>query len=175
MAHVGKLWPIAKRIDLQGYPFPWNRLPRKWFAHFSNGVGTAAAVWSGLDVVSSTQEILEDGDCYRWTYIHPTEADTFITFDWRLLLRFPSPSPTTEYSNPFDIQLTSGGILTARRPGEYLRGFGPWDLSNGWLNVNSLAPVTGIPLGTFTSLGMAWRWSSWDEQPEYHPYRWINP
>jgi len=175
MAHVGKPYPYGLQRDLQGYVYPWNHLPRKWWIEEVAHFGPLSSPWAGYKAASTLQEIIDDGDHYVYRWNLTSTGPRHITLTWGIVEDPVQVSPTTRYSNTMKWELWNGLTVLARSEVQFRRGFGPWDPTAGSLQNIGWGPLQFLPANPAETLAFKWRWASWSEQPEYHPYRYLQP
>lgn len=174
MAHFGLIGPVWTQQVIQINPHVRQAMPaRKYWLHKNTGgtTGTYGANWVGFSGLSTECDWWADDPSwfyYKWT----STIDSAFTIDMRCRLQFnPATAPTApvrfhwrsiwtawETSNEIanlEIFQSQLQMVSAPAPGTRL---GP-----GWNNV--------MPLSFWLNMPFAFHYGTWEEQPDFHPYR----
>jgi len=169
MLHQGKNFPYTLRKELKQSFFTYDNWPRKWWMSVGTGFGSKAAVWTGVTMLSDVA--VEWGPDYlpRWIFTNETDPTQQVFFDLEVRRVPIEPFPQTGFDY--------GIVIKYMNDGTFMGDSG---------NPIGIPPIP--PLKIFLDLGFFWHaltdptkfaslynsniWAAtWDEQPEYHPYR----
>jgi len=171
MAHVGKDYPHALDGSLQGYPYPFNHLARKWFLKTLSASGTIPLTWAGVEVISGTQERIA-GPGMRWRFDHPSISGSWIEINWTMAPNVLNSNSLSAYDNFLGLSLYTASVLTAYAYTRFNNTSGdPWALTGGYLRIIGWNNAQFIPPTVGNVLALGWRYATWAEQTDYHPYR----
>jgi len=171
--HVGKIAPVALYRDLQPQSGGGFWVPRCLTVRTDYGGGTFGAAWDGLVITSEVQFADLEDDVYHYHFIHPTLPSYTLDFQWRMTQK-TGPNPVNpNYWVNFRFEALDGGVLV----GVGAAGF---SLTQNWWPLDGddmlwFGGIGGVPPyypGTLDALFQRFRWSKWEEQSNYHPYRW---
>lgn len=174
MAHVGKLYPYSADKDFCIQQLPHWIQPRKWYYFSQNlfNLGTLAAPWRGQNIQSSLGETDYTLGKITYTYNHPTVVDNFILH----IVDFPEVGGAgplqetfcTRYRFEFWYGGTRYGTHTVQTRIEFVQVYPTvtyeWD---EWQDLVNPSLFRAIGRSRVSA-------STWEQQPEYHPYRYIS-
>jgi len=170
--HVGKLYPYAPRW-FQPFPDGVRRLPSRRMAVENNGTGGAVgAMWNSVEMLSDP--VVEDQTPNLfWLVPNTSYPDTEV----HLRIDYAVTPPSTGFVGPLCWKL----FLEVWYLGSKLTwSEGYRQVSNAWNSTGEIfrAPMSGTSIWNGSPSPSLWtggfftlRVGTWEESPEYHPYR----
>jgi len=170
--HVGKLYPYAPRWFQPDGMHPRRLPPRRLVAfNFASG-GTVGSMWGALEHISNPAEQANDPNLL---WVVPNSL--WPTTELRLRIGYADTPPSTGFLGPLCWTMRCevwylGSLLT------YADGYR--QVSNAWdfPGESFRCPLSGTTIWEMSPSPTLWnggyftfRNGSWDESPEYHPYR----
>lgn len=177
MAQAGRLYPRATWQDL--YPsetpnvqngFP----PRKIKAPLGVGIGSLMAKWDNLTVFSEVCERMDDG--VRYIFPHPTITTDNPYIELQYLLKLNPLTGNSYYWHYWCAYWEAGTRWGVNEDENVVAWFQLWRFTtpinnfsgNPWKDHVDLAQFTRI---NFSFISVGFRVATWEEQPEFQPYR----
>jgi hypothetical protein len=184
MNKVGKIYPLMDGYDFwffhEGYLPARYGIPRRWQMVNSGATsGTFAAKWMDDTFISEVYEVADDRQEILWRWIHPDEPDAIV----RLKMTWEEfdddqGDNSSNFRYVYRLQyldvpgMLSNGILDRDPdPSQWHRT--PANTTRKLVNVNWPGLVNATHFAKMGTLS-AWAPATWEQQPEYHPYRY-NP
>jgi len=168
---AGKVFPTRYAIDFNVGNFYTPRLAPRCchLLNFGPANGTIAAVWEDIEVISLPSERLDSPVRLRWKFEHPTISNNFVYLYQTPELSLPG-IPYTNYRFENVLEFWYAGSKLADFL-HYHRNFPMWDVfPDAFASVVSWNHLTNP--AEFTDMGETQIYAaSWEQQPEYHPYR----